>query len=149
METGKAAFGVSASYSYPLAELVAHAGHDFGLSAPMVIDRARVARFAACSGDGAQSKDVQPMLLLSLLSQWQLGMGVFPKDAKQIVNYGLGETAFLSPVRIGSTARAQVRISRVQEKGRGHFLVTTESHVYIDGSDGPALRAELIGYVRE
>jgi acyl dehydratase len=147
---------------YSVATLSTLEGHDFGKSAPVVLNQARIDAFAECTED-RQWIHVDPeraasespfggtiahgMLTLSLIAGKHLELGVYPSDARQVINYGMESVRFLAPVPEGATVRVQVRIKSVQAKGEGRFVVRTENEVRVDGAEKPALIAELIAYV--
>lgn len=150
------------SHNYLTADLINREGFDFGLSAPVVMDQARINAFAECTEDHQwihvdeeRAAKESPFggtiahgfLVLSLIAAKQLELGVYPSDARQMINYGLGSVRFLSPVPAGATVRVGTVIKSVVEKGEGRFVVTTDNTVHIEGSEKPALIAEQIAYV--
>ena len=136
--------------------------HDFGISAPVLIDQKRIDEFANCTEDHQwihtdveRARAESPFggtiargfLVLSLVAAKQLELGIYPPDAKQVINYGMGKVRFLAPVPAGSTARVATQITGVEVKRPGQIVVTTSNEVRIDGMEKPALIAEQIAYV--
>ena len=150
------------SASYTVKELESFVGHDFGQSAPVVMDQARINAFAQCTEDHQwihvdeeRAKRDGPFgstiahgyLVISLIAAKQLELGVYPDDAAQVMNYGLGQVRFLAPVLEGASLRVAVTIKSVEPKGEGRFVVTTTNEVRIEGQEKPAAIAEQIAYV--
>jgi acyl dehydratase len=50
----------------------------------------------------------------------------------------------VAPVRSGKRVRNHIRISSVEEKGAGRFLVTIENTMEIEGETRPALTASAL-----
>ncbi|MEX0343291.1 MAG: MaoC family dehydratase [Rhizobiaceae bacterium] len=153
---------MSAPANYSVENFVDFVGHDFGVSAPIILDQSRVNMFAKCTGDHQwihvdekRAERESPFgttiahgyLVISLIAAKQLELGVYPPDAAQVMNYGLGSVRFPAPAKVGSTARIACRISAIEPKGEGRFAVTTINEVRIDGQDKPAAVAEQIAYV--
>lgn len=136
--------------------------YDFGETAPVLIDRHRINRFAECTGDHQwihvdedRAEKENPFggtiahghLMLSLVASAHLDLQIYPPDARQVINYRLGKMRFLAPAPAGSTAHVAVKMISVEVKRPGQLAVTTLNDVRIDGADKPALTAEQIAYV--
>lgn len=147
---------------YSVRNLENFVGHDFGESAPVVMDQTRINAFADCTGDHQwihvdkdKARTEGPFgstiahgyLVISLIAAKQLELGVYPQDAAQVMNYGLGQVRFLSPVLEGARVRVAASIKSVKPKGDGCFVVTTANEVRIEGQEKPAAIAEQIAYV--
>ena len=63
---------------------------------------------------------------------------------KQALNYGLDKVRFIAPVRAGKRVRNRIKITAVEDKSGGRFLVTTENTIEIDGEQKPALVATAL-----
>ncbi len=137
-------------------------GHDFGASSPIVVDQAMINGFADVTGDHQwihvdeeKAAKVGPFggtiahgfLTLSLLASATESAGVVPTDAQAVLNYGLGKVRFLAPVVSGSTVRSQFKLVGVEPKGPGNQLIQLEATLTADGSDKPAVIAELLAMV--
>jgi acyl dehydratase len=51
---------------------------------------------------------------------------------------------FIAPVRAGKRVRNRIRITALEDKGGGRFLVTTENTIEIDGQEKPAVVATAL-----
>ena len=147
--------------NYTVSNLSAHIGHDFGLSDPIVVTQEMINGFAHTTGDTQWIHvDVEKatkfgpfggpvahgFLILSLLAASTESAGVPPTDTKMMVNYGLGNVRFPSPVPSGATVRARYKLAAVESKGPGQ-LVTLEAVMHVEGSEKPAVVAEFLAMV--
>jgi acyl dehydratase len=128
---------MAAPQNYQTANLPTHVGHDFGFTQPLLVDQARIDAFANCTGDkqwihvDVERARATPLgttiahglLLLSLIPVAQYELGVYPKDAASVLNYGMERVRFLEPVPADSALVLQVTIASVEPKGEGRFLV--------------------------
>ena len=119
---------------YTFATAAAHVGRDFGLSRSMRVHQPRIDQFAECSEDDqwihvdvdrARSSPIgntiaHGLLLLSLTTKAQYDVGVFPKDAAQILNYGLDKVRFLAPVTADSSVVIRVELTESAQGSRPH-----------------------------
>ena len=80
-------------------------------------------------------------LTLALLAPTTFEILVANVALKQALNYGLDKVRFIAPVRAGKRVRNHIKITAVEDKGGGRFLVTTENTIEIDGEEKPALVA--------
>jgi acyl dehydratase len=140
----------------PLERLAEHVGSDFGTSSWITLDQARIDEFARCTGDHQWIHvDVERavregpfggtiahgFLTLALLAPTCFEILVSHVASKAALNYGLEKVRFLAPVRAGKRVRNRVKISAVEDKGGGRFLVTTENAIEIEDEQKPALVA--------
>jgi len=79
-------------------------------------------------------------LIIDLLSEHM----IVPAGTSTTVNYGSDKIRYLAPVRVGRRIRARQTIREVAEKRPGQWLVNREVIVEIEGSDKPALIAEIL-----
>ena len=79
-------------------------------------------------------------LVVDLISEHML----VPAGTGTTINYGSDKLRFLAPVRVGQRIRARQAITEVSEKRPGQWLVNRNVVVEIEGSDKPALIAELL-----
>jgi acyl dehydratase len=63
---------------------------------------------------------------------------------KSVVNYGLEKVRFHAPVRSGKRVRNRIRLSAVEDRGNGRYLVTTDNTIEIEGEVRPALQASAL-----
>lgn len=140
-------------------ELKALVGAEVGLSDWILVDQARIDRFADVTEDW-QFIHVDParaaatpfggtiahgFLSLSMLSR--LADGVVPrlKDVRMGVNYGFDKVRFMNPVRAGKRIRGRFTLMAADERIPGQWTCKYGVRVEIEGEDKPALVAEWIG----
>ena len=83
-------------------------------------------------------------LTLSLLSFLNAQTSIVPEGMKMVVNYGSDKVRYLAPVPVGARIRTQQKVAEVTEKKPGQWLVKNEVVVEIEGSETPALIAEIL-----
>lgn len=148
--------------TYSFETLENYIGHDFGLCAPIVVDQARINKFAETTNDHqwihvdvARAAKESPtgttiahgFLTLSLVAGAIDSSGILPPDAKAVFNYGMEKVRFLAPVPAGSTVRARFVLKDVESKGPTQKLMTVSGSMEIDGQDKPALVGDFMAYV--
>ncbi len=139
-----------------LADLEPLVGQEIGTSAWLVVDQARIDRFAEATGD-RQWIHVDPVraaagpfgttiahgyLTLSLLTEL-FASGFAIDDVKMGVNYGLNRVRFPTPVPSGSRLRARFRLLGYEPLPGGAQL-SVEATVEIEGAGKPACVAETV-----
>lgn len=133
-------------------------GEELGVSSWLCIDQDCINRFADVTGDHQwihvdlerarrQSPYGAPIahgfLTLALLPA--LSNDVFQlKNLKFGLNYGLNKVRFLSGLPVGSRIRARSKLADVTARGDGMADLVVEHTIEIEGSDKPAVFAELI-----
>jgi acyl dehydratase len=142
-----------------VADLAQHIGEEIGISSWILLDQNRINEFAHCTGDhqwihvdAERAAREGPFggtiahgfLTLSLLAPTGFEVLLARITPKSVVNYGLDKVRFVAPVRSGRRVRNRIRISSVEEKGAGRFLVTTENTMEIEGETRPALTASAL-----
>jgi len=142
-----------------VADLAKHIGEEIGVSSWILLDQNRINEFAHCTGDhqwihvdAERAAREGPFggtiahgfLTLSLLAPTGFEVLLARITPKSVVNYGLDKVRFVAPVRSGKRVRNRIRISSVEEKGTGRFLVTTENTMEIEGETRPALTASAL-----
>jgi len=142
---------------YPrLADLQPLVGQDIGSSDWLVIDQARINRFAEATGDH-QWIHVDPQraaagpfgttvahgfLTLSLVPM--MFAGAFEiGDQRMGVNYGLNRVRFTNPVPVGGRVRGHFRLT-AYEPLEGGAQLTVLATVELEGSPKPACVAETV-----
>ena len=139
-----------------LADLQALVGQDIGSSDWLLIDQARINRFAEATGDH-QWIHVDPVraaagpfgttvahgfLTLSLVPM--MFAGAFEIDDQRMgINYGLNRVRFTSPVPVGGRVRGQFRLL-AYEPLEGGAQLTVLATVELEGSPKPACVAETV-----
>lgn len=85
-------------------------------------------------------------LTTSLLVPLAKGLLDIP-DGYVAVNYGLDRLRLVGPVPVGSRIRGVFAVKSIEPKGDGQAVVRTEAQVFVEGSDRPALVAEMLAFV--
>ncbi len=142
----------------PGSELADHVGTEVGVSEWFLVDQDRVNAFADATLDH-QFIHVDPeaaaktpfgttiahgYLTLSLLPHLGSDVGIVPENVVMGVNYGSDRIRFLAPVPVGSRVRARLVLKAVAEKSPGQYLLTTATTIEIEGSDTPAMVADVL-----
>ncbi len=142
-----------------VADLAKHIGEEIGISSWILLDQNRIDEFAHCTGDhqwihvdAERAAREGPFggtiahgfLTLSLLAPTGFEVLLARITPKSVVNYGFDRVRFVAPVRSGKRVRNHIRISSVEEKGAGRFLVTIENTMEIEGETRPALTASAL-----
>lgn len=131
-------------------------GSNLGYSEWLIIDQARIDRFAEVTGD-SQWIHVDPVRASGSpfgapVAHGFLIVSVIPMLVRQImrvesvsmaINYGLNRVRFPSPVRVDSRIRAGATILSVDVVERGATVVSAIS-IEIEGASKPACVAEVV-----
>jgi acyl dehydratase len=147
-----------ADATMPLSDLAKHVGEEFGVSSWTLLDQARIADFARCTGDH-QWIHVDPeraarespfggavahgFLTLSLIAPTTFEVLVSRVAPKSVVNYALENVRFLAPVRSGKRVRNRIKLAAVEGRG-SRYRITTQNTIEIEGETKPALTANAI-----
>ncbi len=134
-------------------------GREFAPGDWILVDQARIDAFAACTGDH-QFIHVDPQrvrhetpfpatiahgfLLLSLAAGHRQRDFPQVQDAALVLNYGLDRLRFTNPVYAGSRVRYRSRVLATEPKGPGRTLLRQEAVMEVEGSEKPAVIAELL-----
>jgi len=142
-------------------EIKAKVGEEVGVSDWILIDQARIDRFAGVTEDH-QFIHVDPeaaaktpfggtvahgFLTLSLLSRMAADVMLRPEQIRMGVNYGFEKVRFMAPVRSGKKVRGRFRLDRFEEKKPGQYQFVHQVTVEIEGEEKPALIADWIGLI--
>ena len=142
-------------------EIKAKVGEEVGISDWILIDQARIDRFAGVTEDH-QFIHVDPeaaaktpfggtvahgFLTLSLLSRMAADVMLRPEQIRLGVNYGFERVRFMAPVRSRKKVRGRFRLDRFEEKKPGQYQFVHQVTVEIEGEDKPALIADWIGLI--
>ena len=143
----------------PLSDLGKHIGEEMGVSSWITLDQTRITEFAHCTGDhpwihvdterAARESPfggtiAHGFLTLALIAPTTFEVMATLIAPKSVVNYGLGKVRFHAPVRSGKRVRNRIRLSAVEDRGRGRYLVTTDNTIEIEGEIRPALQASAL-----
>jgi len=148
---------------HTVATLQQHVGHDFGLSAAVPLDQSRIDHFAECTGDHQwihvdveRARTQSPLggtiahglLSLSLIPAAHFGLGVYPHDAVNVLNYGFDKVRFLAPVPAGTRVQIRVELVEVEAKGPSRTLVRCRNTAIAEGApERPLMVAESLAMV--
>ncbi|MEM6305363.1 MAG: MaoC family dehydratase [Pseudomonadota bacterium] len=147
---------------YTCATMQDFIGHDFGSAEPMLMNQIRINTFADVTGDHQwihtqpeMAKKHSPFggtvahgfLVLSTLAGSIADVGIVPKDAKGVLNYGTDKVRFLTPVLVDSKVVNSYKLMSVEEKGKDRLLIKVEATTTIEGMPKPAIVAEVLAMV--
>ncbi|MEM8776727.1 MAG: MaoC family dehydratase [Pseudomonadota bacterium] len=153
---------MAAPEGYTCATMKDFEGHDFGSSEPVSVNQIRINTFADVTGDHQwihvhpeMAKKHSPFgktvahgfLVLSMLAGSIADIGIIPKDAKGVLNYGTDKVRFLTPVLVDSKVVNSYKLVSVVEKEKGRLLVRVEATTTIEGMPKPAVVAEILAMV--
>jgi acyl dehydratase len=142
----------------PLAEHQALVGSEVGVSEWILVDQARIDKFAAATDD-YQFIHVNPelarqtpfgstvahgYLTLSLTAAMAYTALTGIEGARMGVNYGLNKVRFIAPVKSGRNIRGRFKLLDLTTRADGAIQSTTEVTVEIEGEPKPALIAEWV-----
>jgi acyl dehydratase len=135
-----------------------YSGKEIGTSDWMEITQERINAFAECTED-RQWIHIDPekakhgpygttiahgFLILSLLVHLTSKIELFQSGIKMVANIGLNQVRFLNPVLAGSRIRNHAVLRKAIAKGKERILITLENTIEIEGSEKPAMVAEVI-----
>lgn len=142
----------------PLDQLEGLVGTVTGTSDWFTVDQGRITAFAdatldhqwihvdqAAAADGPFGGTIaHGFLTMSLLPYLLEGVSVSPEGTVMGINYGSDKVRFLAPVPSGSRVRAVSTLSSVADRGDNRYLTSQHVVVEIEGSETPALVADLL-----
>ena len=142
----------------PASELASYSGKERPPSDWLTIEQERINAFADATLDhqfihlDAEKAKQTPFgttiahgyLTLSLLPYLSAQCGISPENLVMAINYGSYRLRFRQPVPVGSRVRCHMVLAEVTEKGPGQLLCKSNVTVEIEGSDKPALIAEVL-----
>lgn len=136
-------------------DLPALVGAELPASEWLLVDQARIDRFAEATGDfqwihvdveratrEAGGTIAHGFLTLSLMAKFSTDT-FDVADVTRRLNYGFDKLRFTEPVRCGDRVRMTHRLTRVEEKAGG-LMVTRACAVEIEGRPRPALVADWL-----
>jgi acyl dehydratase len=142
---------------YPhLADLQSRVGQELGRSEWLLVDQARIDRFAEATGDH-QWIHVDPARAAAgpfgaTIAHGYLTLSLLPlffdtafsvADVRMGINYGLNRVRFPNPVRVNSRLRGRFVLSSWEPLEGGAQLVV-EATIEIEGASKPACVAETV-----
>ncbi|MBM7060286.1 MaoC family dehydratase [Pseudomonas sp. UL073] len=134
-------------------------GKELGVSPWATVDQERIDAFAHCTGDQQwihvdveRCKSESPFgttighgfLNLSLMGGLMMQMGAMPAGISRLVNAGVNNVRFKTPVRAGTRVQARVTVKSAEAKGEGRILLTLLGQLEVEGETEPALTAECV-----
>ena len=87
------------------------------------------------------------LLVLSVLAASISEMGLVPKDAKGVLNYGVDKARFVTPVLADCKITNSCKLVSFEEKGEGRLLVKIEATTNIVDMPRPAVVAGVLAMV--
>lgn len=145
-----------------LATIKDFVGKDLGTSDWIKVDQPMIDRFAGCTGDRQwihtdveRARRESPLgatiahgfLSLALTAPLAMELGLAPKDASAVFNYGLNKVRFITPVQCGDRVRLQLTMTEVERRDDGQVLITSRATLQIENHASPALVAESLTLV--
>jgi acyl dehydratase len=145
-----------------LSSMTQQIGQELGVSQWQTIDQARIADFAACTGDRQwihvdveRARRESPFggtvahgfLTLATVAPAAFEVWIEPAGIARAFNYGIERVRFINPVKAGARIRSRIKLLAIEPKGGGRLLVTTENTVEIEGAEKPALVATMLAMV--
>ena len=145
----------------PVYELKEHIGEEIHLSDWFEITQQRVDDFGEAIEDRQwihcdveRSKTgpfggtiVHGPLMLSLMGHLSGGVDTIPEGIEFFMAYGYDKVRFLSPVPVGSRVRNRGVLKDVVEKGEGRYVMKVTNTLEVEGSEKPAMVAEVLGLI--
>mgnify|MGYP001175743611 CR=1 FL=1 len=86
---------------------------------------------------------VHGLLLLSLLPYLNSEKAIIPANLMMSINYGSDKVRYLSPVRVGERVRSIQKITSVNEKKPGQWLINKTIEMEIEKKEKLALVANM------
>jgi acyl dehydratase len=122
------------------------------------IDQLRIDQFAECTGDH-QWIHVDPersarespfggpiahgFLTLSLIGAAVMDSGAIPAGVSRVINAGVNNVRFKSPVRVNKRVRTRMTLASVEPKGDSRQLMVLRAQLEIEEEAEPALTADV------
>ena len=141
-------------------ELKALVGQELGMGDWLEVTQERVNQFADVTGDhqwihvdveratasplgGPIAHGFLTLSLIPLLGESRHGVKI-SLPYKQVFNYGLNRVRFITPVKVGARVRMRTTLQGLEEIGPGVVQLTSVQTIEIEGSDRPAMVAEML-----
>ena len=86
-------------------------------------------------------------LSLALVAPLAMELGLAPKDASAVFNYGLDKVRFVTPVKCGDRVRLQLTLTDAERRDNGQYLIRSKATLEIENYKSPALVAETLTLV--
>lgn len=147
-----------ATHIASLAELAPLVGEQLGVSPWLTVEQDRIDTFADATGDHQwihvdveRAKKESPFggpvahgyLTLSLIiPMWAEVLTV--DSVTTAINYGLNKVRFTSPVPAGARVRLVATLKELEQLDKGGVQLTVGGIIELEGSDRPAVVAEVV-----
>ena len=139
-------------------ELLKHVGRELGPSEWFTVEQAQIDRFADATGDHQWihvdvARAAREMPGGKTIAHGFLTLALVPRMAATLLhvttrsrglNYGSNKVRFTNAVPAGARIRLRQRLADVVEVSGDGVRITSEMSVELEGSDRPALVAEVI-----
>jgi acyl dehydratase len=139
-------------------ELLKHVGRELGPSEWFTVEQAQIDRFADATGDHQWihvdvARAAREMPGGKTIAHGFLTLALVPRMAATLLhvtkrsrglNYGSNKVRFTNAVPAGARIRLRQRLAEVVEVAGNGVRITSEMSVELEGSDRPALVAEII-----
>jgi acyl dehydratase len=139
-------------------ELLKHVGRELGPSEWFTVEQAQIDRFADATGDHQWihvdvARAAREMPGGKTIAHGFLTLALVPRMAATLLhvtkrsrglNYGSNKVRFTNAVPAGTRIRLRQRLAEVVEVAGDGVRITSEMSVELEGSDRPALVAEVI-----
>jgi len=144
---------------YSLATIERFVGTELGVADWLEMTQERIDAFAECTGDHqwihvdrerARRESLygttiaHGYLTLSMIPRFGRQIGLVPAGVKESYNYGSDRVRFMAPVKCGARIRGRVTLLSVERKEGGRTLAKSRHTIEIEGSERPALVAEVL-----
>jgi acyl dehydratase len=139
-------------------ELLKHVGRELGPSEWFTVEQAQIDRFADATGDHQWihvdvARAAREMPGGKTIAHGFLTLALVPRMAATLLhvtkrsrglNYGSNKVRFTNAVPAGARIRLRQRLAEVVEVSGNGVRITSEMSVELEGSERPALVAEVI-----
>ncbi len=145
-----------------LADISGIVGTEVGVSGWIVVDQARIDRFADATDDHqfihcdpARAAETpfggtiaHGFLTLSLLSALSFDGAPQIREQTMGINYGFDSVRFLSPVKVGARVRGRFLLAEARFRGAHMLMLTYDVTVEIENEKKPALTARWMTIIQ-
>jgi acyl dehydratase len=83
-------------------------------------------------------------LTLAFVAALGQTIGAIPENTQAVLNHGIEQVRFLSPVIVGSRVRLHSKLLAVDDVGPGQYLIRALNRIEIEGHETPALTCETL-----
>ncbi len=140
-----------------VAELAKNIGASFGPSEWLTVDQARIDKFAEVTGDDQWihvdvARAQREMPGGKTIAHGYLTLSLIPKLMRQVlkiefrraINYGSNKVRYTGMVPAGARVRLYQTIKAAEPVEQGGIRLTSECKIMVEGTEKPALIAEVL-----